>query len=85
MLKGTVLYQDVAKYAEFAPHMTATTGDVKTSKWIADELKEVGLHVNLQKWQLRQFFIKECRFLMDGQNIEDNRTVGGYDQKHKTW
>ncbi len=70
MLKGTVLYQDVAKYAEFAPHMTATTGDVKTSQWIADELKEIGLHVNLQKWQLRQFFIKECRFLMDGQNIE---------------
>jgi hypothetical protein len=54
------------KYSEFENHQTGNKGDIATSQWIADELKEAGLKTELKPWKLRQFFLKAREMLPAG-------------------
>jgi hypothetical protein len=69
-MQGEKLFADLVSYAEKAPHMTGSKGDVATSRLLADRLKKAGLTVELQPWTLRQFLLRECSLEIDGRKVE---------------
>ncbi|MBM3175770.1 MAG: hypothetical protein FJZ93_08645, partial [Chloroflexi bacterium] len=52
-LAGDRLYADVVKYVDFGEHRTAYPGDIKTSEWIAESLRQAGFNVELKTWTLK--------------------------------
>jgi hypothetical protein len=69
-LSGSSLYRDVVAYHDFGIHRTATDGDVRTTDWIARELRSAGLTVQFQPWRLRQFFLHESSLTVDGTPVD---------------
>jgi len=69
-LSGEKLFADVAKYVSFGIHRTAYPGDIETAKWIAESLEQAGLDVELKTWPVRQFFLKECSLVVDGEEFD---------------
>jgi len=69
-LSGSSLYRDVVAYYKLGIHRTATEGDMRTTDWIAGELRSAGLTVQSQPWRLRQFFLHECSLTVDGATVD---------------
>lgn len=57
-LSGEALYNDVIDYFNMGDHRVATEVDLRTSDWIARELRAAGLSVTFQPFRLRQFFVR---------------------------
>lgn len=69
-LAGQRLYQDVVKYCDFGEHRTATEADVKTSRWLAGELRHAGYNTRLHPFKLRQFFPRRISLQVSGRQLE---------------
>jgi hypothetical protein len=69
-LAGDRLYADVVKYMSFGEHRTAYPGDIKTSEWIAEALRQSGLNVELKTWTLKQFFLTDCKLNVGGEEFD---------------
>jgi len=60
-LSGARLYEDVISYYNLGEHRTASDVDLRTSRWLADQLRAAGLQATVQTFGLRQFFIRLSR------------------------
>lgn len=60
-LSGGKLYEDVITYYNLGEHRTASDADLRTSRWLADQLRGAGLQSTFQSFGLRQFFLRQCR------------------------
>jgi hypothetical protein len=69
-LSAESLYADVVKYASMGEHRTASSVDLRTSRWICEELCAAGIDARCAPWQLRQFQLQECWISAYGQRIE---------------
>ncbi|MBM3166345.1 MAG: hypothetical protein FJZ83_03185 [Chloroflexi bacterium] len=69
-LAGDRLYADVVKYVDFGEHRTAYPGDIKTSEWIAESLRQSGLNVELKTWTLKQFLLADCKLIVGGEKFD---------------
>jgi hypothetical protein len=58
-LSGGKLYEDVITYYNLGEHRTASDVDVRTSRWLADQLRGAGLQTTFQTFGLRQFFLRQ--------------------------
>ncbi len=56
----------VRTYFGFGVHRTAHPGDRRTSDWLAERFRALGLQTSAQTWRLRQFFLDEA-------SIEDSQ------------
>jgi hypothetical protein len=54
------LMADVRTYYGFGVHRTAHPGDRRTSEWLAERFRGLGLQTSVQTWPLRQFFLDEA-------------------------
>jgi hypothetical protein len=54
------LIADVRTYYGFGVHRTSYPGDRRTSDWLADRFRALGLQTSAQTWPLRQFFLDEA-------------------------
>jgi hypothetical protein len=54
------LMADVRAYFGFGVHRTAYPGDQRTSLWLADRFRALGLETSQHTWPLRQFFLEEA-------------------------
>lgn len=69
-LEGPRLYADVARYSGLGEHRTATEVDIRTSRWLRDELRDAGFQADLHPFRLQQFFLKSAELRADGQRID---------------
>jgi len=60
------LMSDVETYYSFGIHRTSHPGDRRTSEWLAERFRSLGLKTSTQSWPLRQFFLEEA-------SIEDSQ------------
>ena len=60
-LAGAQLYDDVIAYYNLGEHRTASKVDLRTSRWLADQLRAAGLQTTFQSFGLRQFFLRQSR------------------------
>lgn len=60
-LSGAKLYEDVITYYNLGEHRTASEVDLRTSRWLAGQLRGAGLQSTFQTFGLRQFFLRQCR------------------------
>lgn len=60
------LMTDVRTYYGFGIHRTAYPGDRRTSDWLGERFRALGLQTSVQTWPLGQFFLDEA-------SIEDAR------------
>ena len=56
----TRLMSDVQTYYGFGVHRTSSPGDRRTSEWLADRFRSLGLQTSTQNWPLRQFILEEA-------------------------
>jgi hypothetical protein len=68
-LAGAKLFEDVIAYYNLGEHRTATEADLKTSQWLADQLRAAGLATTFQSFRLRQFFIRQTHLAIGDRNI----------------
>jgi hypothetical protein len=54
------LMADIRTYYEFGVHRTAHSGDRRTSDWLAERFRALGLQTSEHTWRLRQFFLDEA-------------------------
>ncbi len=54
------LMASVQTYYDFGVHRTAHEGDVKTSDWLAERFRAIGLETSEHTWSLRQFSLDEA-------------------------
>jgi hypothetical protein len=59
---------DVRAYYAFGVHRTAYEGDRRTSGWLAERFKAMGLQTSAHTWRLRQFFLDQA-------SIEDSQGI----------
>jgi hypothetical protein len=64
------LAADVRSYYEFGVHRTAYEGDVRTSDWLAERFRAIGLETSEHRWSLRQYFLDEAS-IEDGEGRFD--------------
>ncbi|MBX9601557.1 MAG: hypothetical protein K2X35_11145 [Bryobacteraceae bacterium] len=69
-LEGPRLYADLLRYSALGEHRTATEADIRTSRWLRDELRDAGFQADLHPFRLRQFFLKSAELRADGQRID---------------
>lgn len=60
-LSGAKLYEDVIAYYNLGEHRTATDVDLRTSQWMANQLRAAGLQATFQSFGLRQFLLRQSR------------------------
>ena len=60
-LSGGKLYEDVIAYYNLGEHRTASASDLRTSRWLADQLRAAGLQTTFQTFSTRQFFLRQSR------------------------
>jgi len=68
-ISGESLYRDVIAYYNIGEHRTATEADLKTSEWLASELRATGLQTAYQRFKLRQFFPRETKLSLPGTSV----------------
>jgi hypothetical protein len=64
------LMADVHAYYDFGVHRTAHDGDRKTSAWLAERFRAIGLETTDHSFTLRQFFLDES-IIEDGEGRID--------------
>jgi hypothetical protein len=67
-LSGEALYNDVIDYFNMGDHRAATEIDLRTSDWIARELRSAGFSVSFQPFRFRQFFVRRASLRIAGRN-----------------
>lgn len=67
-LSGETLYNDVIDYFNMGDHRAASEVDLRTSDWIARELRAAGLSVSFQPFRFRQFFVRRASLRVAGRN-----------------
>lgn len=68
-ISGEVLYRDLITYYNLGEHRTATDVDLRTSDWIASQLRAAGFKTAFQRFTLPQFFPRECSLTVSGKKI----------------
>lgn len=68
-LSGAKLYEDVITYYNLGEHRTATDVDLRTSRWLAEQLRGAGLQTTFQSFGLRQFFLRQSRLSIGDKQI----------------
>lgn len=68
-ISGASIYQDLITYYNLGDHRTATKGDLRTSDWIAAELRKAGLAVGFESFLVSQFFVSKTDLLIDNRVI----------------
>ncbi|MEK6405990.1 MAG: hypothetical protein AABN34_03395 [Acidobacteriota bacterium] len=68
-LSGAKLFEDVIAYYNRGEHRTASEVDLRTSQWLAEQLRAAGLKATFQSFELRQFFIHQTRLALGDRNI----------------
>ncbi|HEY3134718.1 MAG TPA: hypothetical protein VGL29_01590 [Blastocatellia bacterium] len=68
-LSGAKLFEDVITYYNLGEHRTATEADIKTSQWLADQLRGAGLATTFQSFSLRQFFVQQASLTIGSRRI----------------
>jgi len=68
-LAGERLYEDIITYYNLGEHRTATEADQRTSRWLADQLRAVGLQTTFQPFSLRQFFLRQSQLSINNKPI----------------
>ncbi len=66
---GEMLYQEIEHLASMGDHRTGTEGDLRTTRWLADELDSAGLDVEQQPFSLQQFFPEKTELLLGEMRI----------------
>lgn len=67
-LSGESLYSDVINYFNMGDHRAASQVDLRTSDWIARELRSAGLSISFQPFKLRQFFVRRASLRVANRN-----------------
>ncbi len=65
-LSGESLYDDVLRFTGMGEHRCGTEVDLRTSRWIQDELQRAGLEVEVQQFPVRVFDIRTCSVTCEG-------------------
>jgi len=68
-LSGTRLYEDVIAYYNLGEHRTATESDLRTSQWLLEQLRGVGLKATTQPFSLRQFFVHQTKLTIGDRSL----------------
>lgn len=68
-LSGAKLYEDVIAYYNLGEHRTATEADLRTSDWLARQLRTAGLKATFQSFGLRQFFAHQTRLAIGDRTV----------------
>jgi PA domain len=68
-LSGAKLFEDVIAYYNFGEHRTAGAADLRTSQWLADQLRATGLQTTFQPFSLRQFSLRQSRLSIGSKPI----------------
>lgn len=68
-IPGSALYSDLITYYNLGEHRTATEADLRTSDWLARQLKAAGLKTELQPFRLKQFFTGSCSLEIEGKKL----------------
>jgi len=68
-LSGDSLYRDIVTYAGLGEHRTATEPDLRTSEWIATEMKVAGFETRFLPFTTRQFFIRQTRLTIGSRSV----------------
>src|ERR1041384_325482 len=68
-LSGAKLFEDVITYYNFGDHRTASEADLRTSRWLADQLRAAGLQTTFQPFSLRQFFLRQSQLSIGNRPI----------------
>lgn len=68
-LSGAKLFEDVIAYYNRGEHRTASEVDLRTSQWLAEQLRAAGLKATFQSFELRQFLIHQTRLALGDRNI----------------
>lgn len=69
-LGGEALFRSVERYAAFGDHRTGTEGDRATTEWLAARLGRLGFAVELQRFELRQYFPDSHRVVVGAAAVE---------------
>jgi hypothetical protein len=59
IISGESLFRDVVEYYNLGEHRTASPGDLKTSDWMARELRAAGAAATFQRFTVNQYFPRE--------------------------
>lgn len=54
------LMADVQAYYDFGVHRTAHEGDIRTSEWLTERFRSMGLETDAHRFQVRQFFLTDA-------------------------
>jgi hypothetical protein len=65
-ISGISAYQDLIAYYNLGDHRTATKGDLRTSDWIATELRKAGFVTSFESFTVNQFFVSKTNLVVDG-------------------
>jgi hypothetical protein len=68
-LSGSNLYRDLITYYNLGNHRTATDVDIKTTYWIARQLRTSGFQLKIEPFRLRQFFVRETKLIVAGKHV----------------
>jgi len=68
-MTGASLYRDIVTYCSFGEHRTATEVDIKTSNWLAEQLRATGCDVRLIPFHMPQFFPRKIALTVEGRRI----------------
>jgi acetyl esterase/lipase len=69
-LSGSELHDIVKQYAALGDHRTASEVDRRTADWLANLLRQVGLQVEFQDFEVPQFQLRAASLKVAGQNVE---------------
>jgi hypothetical protein len=69
-LSGSELHDVVKQYAALGDHRTASEVDRQTADWLANLLRQAGLQVEFQDFEVPQFQLRAASLKVAGQNVE---------------
>lgn len=67
---GAALHEIVKAYAALGEHRAASEVDAHTADWLAGLLREAGLRVEFQEFEVPQLQLKEARLKVEGQGVD---------------
>jgi len=69
-LSGSELHDIVKQYAALGDHRTGSEVDRRTADWLASLLRQAGLQVEIQDFEVPQFQLRAASLKIAGQNVE---------------
>ena len=68
-ISGASMYQDIITYYNFGDHRTGGKADLRTSDWIAAELRKTGFTTGFDSFSASQFFVERNTLTVAGKVI----------------